>query len=159
MSKVKIAVRSLYDYDWKQASREAQLHCKDPSLAKQSFREESDINEIVRRFGLTGKLPDVVHEPQYGDYSEVFDFQTAMNAVRTAQEGFDALPAHIRARFHNDPQELLVFVTNDENRPEAEKLGLVKKPDTLPDAAPAATTKGAPDEAGTGKGTKGDAQK
>lgn len=136
MSNPKIVVRSLFDYDWKKASREAAITCKDPSLAKQSFREEADINEIVRRFGLTGKLPDVVYQPQYGDYEGVFDFQTAMNAVRTAQEGFDALPAHIRARFHNDPQELLEFVANDDNRLEAEKLGILqpKKPQDQPKA-------------------------
>jgi len=43
------------------------------------------------------------------------------------------LPAKMRARFHNDPQELLEFISNEENRAEAEKLGLVaKKPETPP---------------------------
>lgn len=133
----KIIVRSLFDYDWKKASREAALTCKDPSLTKQSFLEESDINTIVKRFNLTGQLPDNVREPRYGDYEGVFDFHTAMNAVRQAQEGFDILPAHIRARFHNDPQELLEFMADDNNRPEAEKMGLTAP--RKPQDGPAAT--------------------
>lgn len=119
-------VRAQYNYDTDQASRESGLDCKDKSLAQQHFRDEVDINTIVERFGLTGMLPQVIALPQSGDFTGIFDFQSAMNTVRLAQEQFMALPAKMRARFHNNPQELLVFLEDDENRPEAEKLGLVK---------------------------------
>jgi len=129
----KIFVRTPYNYDTREASRAAALYCKDPSLTDQSFAAEVNINTIVERFGISGMLPTVQRPPAYGDYSGVFDFQTAMNAVRTAQEGFMELPAKMRARFHNDPQELLEFINDEDNRAEAEKLGLVaKKPETAP---------------------------
>lgn len=134
-------IRSQYNYDTDQASRESGLDCKDKSLAQQHFRDEVDINTIVERFGLTGMLPQVTALPQSGDFTGIFDFQSALNTVRLAQEQFMALPAKMRARFHNNPQELLVFLEDDENRPEAEKLGLVKpveKPTPPPEPAPKA---------------------
>lgn len=98
--------------------------CRDPSLAVQSQKEESDINEIVRRFGLTGKLPDNVRVPTYQDFDDVFDFQSAMNAVASATQSFMAMPADVRQRFGNDPQKFLEFCSKEENIPEMIKLGL-----------------------------------
>jgi phage internal scaffolding protein len=50
-----------------------------------------------------------------------------MNRVFAAQDEFDRLPAQIRARFDNDPANLIEFLENSDNRPEAEALGLVDK--------------------------------
>jgi phage internal scaffolding protein len=50
-----------------------------------------------------------------------------MNRVIAAQDEFEALPAQIRARFDNDPANLIEFLENENNRPEAEELGLVEK--------------------------------
>lgn len=127
-------LRSGFNYDRDRVSLETGLRCEDPSLAKQSFADECDINTIVRRFNLTGQLPEGVHAPTYQDFEGVWDFQSAMNAVREAQESFDAMPAGIRARFHNDPQEFVEFCSMEENRAEAEKMGLVvaRPPETPP---------------------------
>ncbi|AXH76052.1 MAG: internal scaffolding protein [Microviridae sp.] len=123
-------LRTPYNYDMNAAGDEDALHCKDPSLTKQSFVEESDINTIVKRFGLTGELPKNVRQPEYGDFSQVVDFHTAMTAIRHSQEAFYSMPANVRARFHNDPGEFVDFCLDDNNRQEAEKLGLVQKPAT-----------------------------
>jgi phage internal scaffolding protein len=121
----KVFVRSPYNYDMDAVSDETSLVCKDASLAKQSFAEESDINTLVRRFGLTGELPTNVRMPSYGDFTIVSDFHSAMNAVAQANEAFDAMPALVRARFDNDPGKFVDFCADDSNRAEAEKLGLV----------------------------------
>lgn len=126
-------LRSAYNYDMDQASIDSGLTCLDPSLAQQQFLEESDINTIVERFGLNGELPEVVRVPQYGDFDQVRDFQSAMNAVRQAEEAFMELPAKVRARFENDPQRLLEFVSDQANRAEAQVLGLLKEPVSVPD--------------------------
>lgn len=118
-------VRSQYNYDVDAVSRETALSCLEPTLTKQAFAEECDINTIVRNFGLTGELPGNFKEPQYGDFSGIFDYQSALNAVIAADESFMMLPADIRARFHHSPQALLEFVSREENRDEAIKLGLV----------------------------------
>lgn len=139
MAKVFVRAGFPFNYDADKASDDAGLAPGGPSLAKQSFAEEVDINTIVRRFGLTGQLPDNVRVPQYGDFSEVTDYHSAMLQVRAAQEAFMELPAHVRSRFHNDPGELVDFVSDEANRAEAEKLGLVvAKATPAPAVAPGA---------------------
>lgn len=109
-----------------------QLVCLDESMAQQHFREECDINTIVRRFGLTGEMPSNYRAPVYGDFEGINDFQSALNAVRSAGEAFMEMPAALRAKFLNDPQKLVEFVGNEENRDEAIKLGLVPPPPPAP---------------------------
>jgi len=108
-----------------EASDAGGLACFEPSLAQQHARDECDINTIVRRFGLTGELPNNVRVPRYGDFTAVSDYQTAMNMVIEANEAFMQLPAEVRSRFNNDPGALVDFMSDDNNRAEAEKLGLV----------------------------------
>lgn len=119
-------MRTPYNYDTDAVSNETGLACMDESLAIQSAAEEADINTIVKRFGLTGQLPEQVAMPKSGDFTGLPDFHTAMNMVRRAQEEFLLIPADIRARFHNDPQEFMAFVENADNREEAKRLGLLK---------------------------------
>lgn len=121
-------VRSPYNYDRDAVSDETGLRCDDVSLTKQSFKDEADINFIVRQFGLTGQLPDNIRVPEYRDYDDVMDYHSAMNAVRAAEENFMQLPAEMRYRFHNDPQNLLKFLADEGNRDEAVRLGLVNAP-------------------------------
>lgn len=114
-------------------SDETGLKCLDPSLTQQQFRDESDINNIVDRFMKTGHLPDPVSMPQYVDYEGVFDFQSAMNVVRAADENFMRMDAKVRSRFHNSPQEFLEFFADPANSDEAVRLGLaVAKPKESP---------------------------
>lgn len=121
-----VFVRSPYNYDMNKAGDESALHCKDPSRAKQEFAEEADINTIVKRFNLTGQLPENVRMPTYGDFEGIFDFHSAMNAIAQANEAFDAMPAAVRARFHNNPAEFVDFCSDEKNREEATRLGLVR---------------------------------
>ena len=129
-------VRSAYNYDRNLASRESGLVCDDESRAVQSAEEESNINTIVRRFGISGKLPDQVAMPKSGDFSGAPDFHTAMNLVRQAQEEFVRIPADVRARFRNDPQEFMNFFENPDNYTEALKLGLVNARTVPPSGTP-----------------------
>jgi len=116
--------RAPYNYDMDLASDKHGLKCDDPSLTQQQFKEESDINTIVDRFMKSGVLPTPVNMPQYMDYEGVFDFQSAMNVVRQADENFMRMDAKIRARFNNSPQEFLQFFAEPENFDEAIRLGL-----------------------------------
>lgn len=102
----------------------------EPSVTQQSFASDADINTIVKRFGVTGELPNVV-PAQYGDFSNVTDYQSAMNAVREAGGAFMALDADLRAHFQNDPALFVDFVSNDANRAKAIELGLVMPPSAV----------------------------
>jgi len=121
--------RTPFNYDTTEASDESALRCDDESLAIQSAKEDADINTIVRRFGLTGELPNDVTMPTHGDFTAVPDFQTAMNLVTSAQSEFMRIPADLRARFNNDPHQLISFLDNDANRDAARELGLLKPVD------------------------------
>lgn len=127
MSKNSVFLRTPYNYDKDAASNESGLHCEDASLAQQHFKEECDINTILEKFNITGILPEQPLSPRYGDFTGIGDYHTAMNRVFAAHEEFEALPAKIRARFSNDPAQLIEFLENSENRSEAEELGLIEK--------------------------------
>lgn len=118
-------LRTPYNYDMNAASNESGLHCEDASLAQQHFKDETDINNILRQFNITGQLPTALLSPRYGDFTGIVDYQSALNAVIAAEDGFMSLPADTRAKFGNDPEQLIQFLADEGNRAEAEKLGLV----------------------------------
>lgn len=104
---------------------------------KQSFKDETDINHIIRRFTRTGVLDFTnKNEARYGDTTGV-EYQQAVNMVAAAKSLFNELPAELRARFENEPAKFLDFVQDERNRDEARELGLLK-PEVQP-AASAAT--------------------
>lgn len=139
-------LRTEFNYDMLAESNKTGIFC-DPStpdgksMTQQHFKEECDINTIVERFGLTGHMPHVERLPSYGDFTGVFDYQTAMNAIVAARETFDTLPANIRARFHNDPHEFVDFCeatkTDEIAHREAVKMGLIELPEDLHADTPA----------------------
>lgn len=110
-----------------------------PTKTQQQFREEADINTIVRRFKVTGLAPQGVRVPQYGDFTAAVDFRQSMDAIRAAQISFMAMPAKVRERFGNDPQSFLEFCSDANNLDEMRKLGLAvpKKEDAKPAEKPA----------------------
>lgn len=130
-------MRTPYNYDRDAVSDETGLVCPEPTMAQQQFKDEADINTILERFGRTGELVVPARMPQYGDFDQVSDYHSALNAVISAQEQFDALPAKIRARFQNDPGKFVEFCLDDRNRDEAVALGLVE---AIPKPAEPAST-------------------
>jgi len=103
-----------------------QLKCEDESLTHQSFKAECDIRNIMKKYKRTGLFTHITSSmPQYGDFTQVQDYQEAMNVVIAAQNAFEQLPAEVRKRFMNDPGELIDFCQNQENRDEMIKLGLI----------------------------------
>lgn len=122
-----IKFRTEYNYDRNEASRETALICKDPSRTKQEFAEDADINHIIERFGIGYEMPTNVTPPQQGDFTNIPDFRGAVEMVREAQQLFGSLPAKIRNRFDNDPQQYIDFFHDPANQDEAIALGLATK--------------------------------
>nr|AVQ10222.1 minor capsid protein [Gokushovirinae environmental samples] len=123
-------VRNPYNYDSDEVSQETGLTCTDESLTSQQFLQESDINYIAEKFLRTGEAPQVLNLPTAGDFSGIFDFQSAMNTLAQAKNEFMSLPAKIRNRFSNDPAQLLDFVADKDNYDEAVKLGFIQPKET-----------------------------
>lgn len=106
--------------------RRVQVKFTEPSLTKQAFKEECDINAIMAKYEKTGLL-DHVNKVQgnFGDFSEITDYQSALNAVMDANDRFNGLPAHLRAQFQNDPAQFINFVSDDKNYDKAIELDLI----------------------------------
>ena len=118
----------------------------EPSMTQQHFKDETMIDNILQKYAETGFLTDpfTPKRPiQFGDFSDVKDFQTAQNAIALATEYFESLPANVRASFNNSPQEFLNALNDPEQRSKLEELGFVaseesKAPESTPQQAPSA---------------------
>lgn len=98
-----------------------------PSRTKQSFVGECDINNILKQYKLTGQIRHISSKAALGSYQDLpdpLDFQESMNIVIEAEKSFATLPAHVRARFGNDPVNFLTFMADPANQDEVIKLGL-----------------------------------
>ena len=79
------------------------------------------------------------------DLPDDLDFQASLEIVRQAQEAFATLPSGTRARFENDPQNFLAFLSDPANQDEAIKLGFAtdrRPPPKEPETAPTAQSGG-----------------
>ena len=118
----------------------------EPSMTQQHFKDETMIDNILQKYAETGFLTDpfTPKRPiQFGDFSDVKDFQTAQNAIALATEYFESLPANVRASFNNSPQEFLNALNDPEQRSKLEELGFVaseesKAPESTPQQTPSA---------------------
>lgn len=126
-------VKSAYNYDGDVDSFKSGIDFSDsPSLAQQHFRDECDINVMVQRFQRTGVPDSPPVPPGVQDFSQVHDFQSAMQVIIESQSAFASLPSRLRERFGNDPSRYLEFVYDEANRDEAVKLGMIPAPPPPP---------------------------
>lgn len=105
--------------------KRVQIIFTDESLTQQNLKDEVDINNIVRKYKVTGEFPET-KQGYYADVSNIPDYQQAVEIVKTAQESFNLLPAKIRAEFMNDPGTMLKWLENPANGPRAIELGLIE---------------------------------
>lgn len=80
------------------------------TMVQQQFRDEVDVNTIVRRFGMTREMPSGLDGGVYGDFTGISDYESAVAAVERAQSGFLTLDPEVRARYENDPGLYLAAV-------------------------------------------------
>lgn len=107
------------------ARKRIQLICTEPTRTQQHMKDMCDINSILKRYRANGELPSLIKDnPQFGDFSNVKDYQESLNIVLHANEQFAALSSHVREKFKNDPAEFLQFVSDPKNGEELVKMGL-----------------------------------
>lgn len=130
-----------FNYDQDAVSLETGIEFTEESLTDQSAREEADINTIVRRFGVTGVLPEGARPVFFADFDDVFDFQSAQNVIAEANQAFMQLPGDVRERFGHDPQRFVEFCSEQDedgklaNVDELRKMGLAP-PEKVPEPEP-----------------------
>ncbi len=94
---------------------------------QQHFAEQLEINRIMKRAVNGGSLPAPTSPPIYGDFT-VTSLQDAYALIEKAETVFNSMESGVRARFRNNPIELVDFVQNPDNREEAIRIGLLPKP-------------------------------
>lgn len=98
-----------------------------PSMTKQSFVEECDINNIIKAYSRTGQLRHISAKAAMGAYQDLpddLDYQNALGIVMAGEAAFASLPSAVRNRFGNDPEQFLAFLADPANQDEAIKMGL-----------------------------------
>lgn len=116
---------------------------------KQAPAKGTEIRNIIKRFYKTGVLGDPSRTPIFGDFTNLDSFETNALMVSNVRSQFQKLSASTRDRFKNDPVELIAFLQDAKNDPEAVKLGLKDKsvlpvhiaPDENPDGTKKPVTK------------------
>lgn len=115
-----------------------------PSLTRQEFAEECDINSLMARYeghviGGPGNLAPPV--PMYVDWTQqprsLLDYMTFMDE---AEAGFMSLPAAVRKEFDNDAKMFVDFASDPENLPQMQDWGLAPKPAPKQPEAPQAAS-------------------
>lgn len=139
-----VRVRTSLDEVAPRAARGGAVLVSGPVVAKQEFKDESDINVIMSRYVKYGTLPPMGGSAgTFSDVSTVEDLLSAQLLVKEAEARFASLDSRVRERFRNDPLELLRFLGDESNRKEAEDLGLVEKKLVVPVAGAGAAPAGA----------------
>ncbi len=83
---------------------------------KQSFKDETDINKILKRAQKSGTISHLnQYEARYGDFTG-FDFFEAQLKISQGGEIFAALPTEIRNEFNQSPAKFFDFVNDPANK-------------------------------------------
>lgn len=110
-----------------------ELHTGSETLTKQEFKDECDINVLMKRYQKTGLFPHPSgQQPRYVTNIGMPDYQESLNIVMKAQEEFASLNSELRKRFENDPAKFLAFVNDPANADELVSLGLREAPKPAP---------------------------
>lgn len=103
-----------------------------PSLTRQEFAEECDINTLMSKYDKVGFPAHISKGPgQYLDVSDVPDLQRAMQVLSDARDAFMRLPARTRFEFDNDPAKFVAFAQDPQNNAQMREWGLTEP---LPEA-------------------------
>lgn len=144
-NKVRTTPPELYDFYANNGS-DTGAYNDEPSLTRQEFSDECDINVIMAQYEKTGVISHVSQrEPMYLDLTSMPDLRGAMEIMEAAETAFMSLPAKVRREFDNDPQMFVDFASDPANLDKMREFGLappavvVEEP---PKAAPPATEAG-----------------
>lgn len=110
-----------------------------PSLTRQEFAEECDINNLMKRYeghntGPSGlpRMPEV--QPFYVDFGEMpTNLMDYMAMMKQAEESFMTLPAAVRKEMDNSPMNFINYASDVANLEQMRKWGLAP-PEKVPDA-------------------------
>ena len=109
-----------------------QIEFTEPSATKQSFKDEVNINNILKRYTQTGEIDLKPQALPFTDCTQAKSFSDMCSQISEAENYFMSLPAEVREEFDNDVIEFVDFMSDDNNLEEAYEMGILSKPEELP---------------------------
>lgn len=109
---------------------------REPSLTQQQFKDECEIESLLKAHNLSqvmGIVNNHGQQPLYGDVSDIPDFHDAKNHLARATEYFEGLPSDVRSRFNNSLSEFLTTLNNPDAREALTEMGVLKAADKAAD--------------------------
>lgn len=90
------AIRTQIDELNEEYAESTALDCSDvPDMTRQEFKDETDVNKVLARYGIDGmKRP-----PEYSAVDYDMDFQQALDSIREAERAVKRLPPELRAKY------------------------------------------------------------
>jgi len=107
-----------------------------PSMTKQEFQHECDINNVVKQFKphhMQQMLAANLQSGMYSDLPDSYDYQEALHLIKDANARFLTVPSKVRERFGHDPAAFLAFTQDPKNLDELRTLGLAKAAPKAPE--------------------------
>lgn len=95
---------------------------------KQSFKDQCDINKILKKAAVKGGLSHVQKYPEavYGEFDPELDLFVARDRIAQAERIFMDLPAEVRREFNNDAVAFIQY---------GKKVGIQQLIDEIPTIA------------------------
>lgn len=113
------------------------LTCTKPSMTSQEFKDECNVNNILKRYAaqaqvmgvpLSELLPKLGTAP-YGDFTNLDSFMEMKNKVARATQVFEALPSDIRAKYGNTVEGFIGALNNPDEYKFLSERGVLNKGD------------------------------
>lgn len=79
----------------------------DKDMARQEFKDEADINNMLSKFGITQPRGT----PTYGEWDDTIDLQAALQSVSDARTAYWRLPQELKNKF-TKMEDLLTALEN-----------------------------------------------
>lgn len=107
-------IRTPYNYDVNEASLVTGVECVEPTLARQEFKNDSDLNTMIRRFGV-----EVAQTPNWREFDATVipdNFMELQAILKEGVDAFNSLPSDVRAKHENNPEKFLNWVKEEQTR-------------------------------------------
>lgn len=90
------AIRTQVDGLNEEYSLDTALDCSIlPDLARQEFKEETDVNTVLARYGVGG----MKRQPEYSELDYDMDLQQSLMAIREAERAIEKLPPELAEKY------------------------------------------------------------
>lgn len=122
-----------FSYDKRANSRansSEQPEGKEEARTVQHYKDDADINVIIKRFGAGAKATPA--PAGFYTVDREMDYQRSLEHIDAGRAAFMTVPAELRARFDNNPGRFIEYMRDEKNHEEARRFGILEKPKPEP---------------------------